>query len=121
MFSEKLEFSRLKGSVCTAFFETEYLTGIIKRINDKFCLLVALVIEELKKMSLAVDRLALQKLDIKVLLRKKYLTCKKGDSFPVSETAFPFVSDLKNSLSFVMVIHHIPYILQAGGFKHFYF
>lgn len=34
-FNEKLELLRLKGSVCTVFFGTEYMTGIIKKIDKE--------------------------------------------------------------------------------------
>ena len=33
-FKEKLERLRLKKSVCTIFFGTEYMTGVIKKINE---------------------------------------------------------------------------------------
>ncbi|HEV7620435.1 MAG TPA: hypothetical protein VGO09_01805 [Flavisolibacter sp.] len=33
-FKEKLESLKSKGNICTIFFETEYLTGIIKNVSD---------------------------------------------------------------------------------------
>lgn len=33
-FNEKLELLRLKGSVCTIFFGTEYMTGVVKKFNE---------------------------------------------------------------------------------------
>lgn len=35
-FLEKLELLRLKGNICTIFFGTEYMTGIVKKITDGF-------------------------------------------------------------------------------------
>jgi hypothetical protein len=38
-FNEKIEFLRLNGNICTFFFGTEYMTGIVKGINDQILII----------------------------------------------------------------------------------